>query len=223
MPDNNNKPRSVFTEMLKRETSSGKYPSEKARVSKKWLLKKARSSRYRRVGTSKLRNSEERILHKKFTRGDPESIKTRIMIGHMYLFTYDPKTKKNLEYYDTFPLVFPIERYPDGFLGVNLHYLEPLDRARLMDALYESVSDEEYDENTKLRITYDIMSGISKYRHFRPCIKRYLTSHVTSKFQKIKSEDWDNILFLTLERFEKANRRKVWNASKKEVIEKNAI
>jgi hypothetical protein len=220
---NINKPRSVFTEMIKRESRSGEYPADKAKVSQKWLLKKARSARYRRVGTSKLRRSDGKLIHRKLAREDPDSLKTRIMIGHMYLFTYNPKAKKTLEYYDTFPLVFPIERYPDGFLGVNLHYLDPLDRAILMDALYESVSDENYDENTKLRLTYNIMSGISKYRHFRPCIKRYLTSQVTSKFQKINSEDWDNIIFLPLERFEKANRRKVWNASKKEVIEKNAV
>ena len=43
--------------------------------------------------------------------------------GRMNMFFYDPKGRKTLPYYDTFPLVLPIESYPDGFLGINFHYL----------------------------------------------------------------------------------------------------
>ena len=41
--------------------------------------------------------------------------------GRLNMFTYNPKHKKTLPYYDTFPLVLPIEKYPDGFLGINFH------------------------------------------------------------------------------------------------------
>ena len=57
-------------------------------------------------------------------------------IGQMFMFFYDPKNKQTLPYYDRFPLVFPIELYSDGFLGINLHYLPQKYRANLMDALY---------------------------------------------------------------------------------------
>ena len=43
--------------------------------------------------------------------------------GRLNMFFYDPKFKKTLPYYDTFPLVLPLENYPDGFLGINFHYL----------------------------------------------------------------------------------------------------
>ena len=43
--------------------------------------------------------------------------------GKLNMFIYDPKWKKKLPYYDTFPLVLPLETYPDGFLGINMHYL----------------------------------------------------------------------------------------------------
>ena len=43
--------------------------------------------------------------------------------GRLNMFFYDPKFKKTLPYYDTFPLVLPLEPYSDGFLGINLHYL----------------------------------------------------------------------------------------------------
>jgi hypothetical protein len=65
---------------------------------------------------------------------------TENSIGKMYSFVYDPKTKEQLPYYDIYPLVFPIEYYNDGFLGINLHYLPPVLRARLMDALYETIN-----------------------------------------------------------------------------------
>ena len=34
--------------------------------------------------------------------------------GRLNMFLYDPKHKKKLPYYDTFPLVLPLERYSDG-------------------------------------------------------------------------------------------------------------
>ena len=36
--------------------------------------------------------------------------------GKLNMFVYDPKFKKQLPYYDTFPLVLPLETYSDGFL-----------------------------------------------------------------------------------------------------------
>ena len=36
--------------------------------------------------------------------------------GRLNMFIYDPKFKKTLPYYDTFPLVLPLEKYNDGCL-----------------------------------------------------------------------------------------------------------
>ena len=45
------------------------------------------------------------------------------MLGRMYMFYYDPKHKKTLKTYDRFPLIFPIKKESDGFIGMNFHYL----------------------------------------------------------------------------------------------------
>ena len=50
-------------------------------------------------------------------------LNARPSAGRMSMFIYDPKLKDKLPYYDTFPLVLPIETYSNGFLGINLHYL----------------------------------------------------------------------------------------------------
>ena len=52
-----------------------------------------------------------------------EKLSSRIVPGNMYLFMYDPKHKETLPYYDTVPLVLPFKSVPEGFLGINLHYL----------------------------------------------------------------------------------------------------
>tara|TARA_R110000824_G_scaffold49838_12_gene139697 strand:- start:2609 stop:3250 length:642 start_codon:yes stop_codon:yes gene_type:complete len=212
--------RKVFTKMLEREVSQGGYPAKKARASKKWLQQKAREAKSRTLTNSKVRNQNPNILARQLQ--TPRSLKNRIMVGNMYIFIYDPKLKNELEHYDTFPLVIPIKDYSDGFLGINLHYLDPMDRAILMDALYDNVSDNNYDENTKLLLKYETMSKASKYKYFRPCLKRYLTIHARTRFIKIESAEWDNVLFLPTERFVKSNRRQVWSESTRKVVT-NAI
>jgi hypothetical protein len=134
-------------------------------------------------------------------------------IGKMYLFNYDPKLKEILPYYDMFPLVFPIELYKDGFLGLNMHYLPPVARAQLMDALYDSINNKRFDETTQLQISYDVLRGASRYAGFKPCIKRYLFSHVRSPFLYIAPDEWDVALMLPLERFVGARKSTVQGLS----------
>ena len=123
---------------------------------------------------------------------------------------YDPKTKDTLPYYDKFPLVIPIERYPDGFLGLNLHYIHPKQRIILLDKLSEIATDNNFDANTRLRISYDYLSKASRMFEAKPCIKRYLFSHVQSRFLEITADEWDIAALLPVESFMKADKSKVF-------------
>jgi hypothetical protein len=136
-------------------------------------------------------------------------------IGDMYMFYYDPKHKETLPYYDRFPLVFPIKKAEGGFLGLNMHYLPLPLRARLMDALYDLSLNQRYDETTRLRLNYDVLNSAAKFRLFKPCIKHYLMDHMDSRFWYVYPSEWDIALFLPLERFKKANKRKVQNDSRR--------
>ena len=133
-------------------------------------------------------------------------------IGRMYLFQYDPKHKATLPYYDTFPLIFPIDKAKGGFLGINLHYLPPILRAKLMDALYDLtvMPGKPYDERTYLDLSYQILKKAAKYKAFEPCIKHYLATHVRSRFMMIDAVEWDIGLALPLARFKKATQETVW-------------
>lgn len=136
-------------------------------------------------------------------------------IGRMYHFFYDPKHKDTLPYYDRFPLVFVMDRYKDGFLGMNLHYLPPVFRARLMDRLYAITRNDAIRESEKLRLSYGLLSASAKYKYFRPCVKRYLNNHVRSRFLYIPAEEWDIALMLPTERFKKSKKNSVWRDSKR--------
>lgn len=123
-------------------------------------------------------------------------------VGNMYMFSYDPKYKNVLPYYDAYPLVIPIEFYANGFLGINLHYLPPAGRASLMGQLKKLSTDDKYNEKTKLNISYEIVRSYSRqFSGVEGCIKRYLYAHVRSQFHQVSAEDWDKTVMLPLQRW----------------------
>ncbi len=153
----------------------------------------------------------------KFSKETPQKILQRAegrtstsVLGKMYFYSYNPKWKDELPWYDTFPLVFPIERYPDGFLGLNFHYLAPKHRAILMDQLKAYANNKKFDETTKLRLTYNMLKGFTKIKRARPTVHRYLNSKINSQFVLVNADEWEVALFLPVERFKKASKKKVW-------------
>ncbi len=144
---------------------------------------------------------------------DKERLRDKSFIGRMYFYLYDPKHKDTLPYYDRFPLVIPIERYPDGFLGLNLHYIHPKRRIILLDKLSTILNNRDYDETTRFRISYDFLKRASKIYEASPCIKRYLSGHVQSRFLEITADEWDIAALLPVESFAKATASKVWSDS----------
>jgi hypothetical protein len=148
---------------------------------------------------------------------DRQRLKGGAIIGRMYFFFYDPKTKDKLPYYDRFPLVLPIEQYQDGFLGLNLHYLHPKQRIILLDKLSEYANNSKYDTTTKLRLSYDVLRRSSSISEHIPCVKKYLFSHVESRFLEIAADEWDIAALLPMESFVGASTGKVYAESRKKI------
>jgi hypothetical protein len=146
---------------------------------------------------------------------DRERLKGTSLIGKMYFYFYDPKTKESMPYYDQFPLVIPIEKYNDGFLGLNLHYIHPKHRMILLDKLSDTMSNDTYDEKTKLKINYRYLAAASRIFEANPCIKRYLFTQIQSRFLEITADEWDIAALLPLESFVGATTSKVYADSRK--------
>lgn len=139
-----------------------------------------------------------------------QTLTSRLMPGNMYLFVYDPKHKKTLPYYDTFPLVLPFNLVQDGFLGINLHYLPYMARFRLLGELSKLATDKSMSENTRIRFSWQLLNSSTKYLAATQCVKHYLKEHVQSSFLKISFTDWITASMLPIEGFRKENKTTVW-------------
>jgi hypothetical protein len=138
-------------------------------------------------------------------------------LGKLYCFYYDPKGKESLPYYDRFPMVLAIEKYNDGFLGLNLHYLPFNYRLAFLGKLLKFAVQGEPGEIDRLRVTYDILVASKRLKEFRPCIKRYLSGHIQSKILAIQPNEWDIAAFLPLQQFRGAKSQEVWQESLEEI------
>ena len=134
-------------------------------------------------------------------------------IGKMYMFFYDPKMKDTLPYYDRFPLVFPFKRVPGGFMGLNMHYIPYQMRVMLLQRLMDFATDKTLTENTRLKLSWRLIAGVSKFKWAEPCVKHYLNDHIRSTFRKIDAPDWTTAMLLPVEQFVGANKNKVWKDS----------
>jgi hypothetical protein len=122
-------------------------------------------------------------------------------IGGMFFFLYSPKYKDKLPYYDKFPLVIPFGVEPGTFIGLNLHYAPSSDRIRILqylDRVRAKKSTREY-----ATISYQTLKVAVKADVYKPCIHRYLTSHLRSRLVKVNMNEWENIAALPVAQWRK--------------------
>lgn len=193
----------IFDNILKQGARQGIVPA-RTKFAREWYRSAAENLYSRRISADTILKDETRVVD-------------NITYGYMYGFVYDPKWKKELPYYDQFPLIFPVEFHQDGFTGINFHYLPHVLRAKLMDALYTTINNRLYNDTTKIRISYDVLKGASRFRAFKPTLKKYLRNHIRSNFLQISSKEWDIALFLPTENFKKATKDQVWSDSRKKM------
>jgi len=142
---------------------------------------------------------------------------SKTAVGTMQMFFYDPKTKKNLPFYDKFPLAVIVGPAPGGFYGLNLHYLPPVLRAKLLDALMEVTNNNKFDDTTKFKISYEILQRAGSMKFYKPCFKHYLNNHVASHFGRVSASDYEVAVFLPTASWSGANANTVYKNSRKQI------
>ena len=141
-------------------------------------------------------------------------------VGQMFMFNYQPANRIKLPYYDTFPLIFILRLDNDGFLGINLHYLPPQLRLLLFKMLMKFASGGFESKDTRLVLFYEYLMRQPTFRHYiKPCIKKYLYHRIDSYILRIPPEDWYIAVFLPLSRFKKKYRNKVWEETRRKILE----
>ena len=122
----------------------------------------------------------------------------------LHFFRYDPKLKATLPYYDTFPLVMPIQAAKGGFLGINFHYLPIPLRMRLLETLDRRGFTGNY-------------SKLKNIREVKPTIKHYLRRQFVSGFLELEEDDYAPAIFMPVAQFRKASASQVWRDSRRKI------
>ena len=181
----------------------------RTKESREWFMNKAKNMR--------------NINREKLIREEPLQQRTALrnlsrtgLVGTMQMFFYDPKHKETLPYYDLFPLIIVVGPAKGGFYGLNLHYLPPILRAKMLDSLMDTANMKATDD-AKFQITYKKLQAVSNLKYYEPCFKHYLTKHVKSKFAEVPMPEWEIATFLPTAQFRKANSKKVYADSRKTI------
>jgi hypothetical protein len=119
--------------------------------------------------------------------------------GRMSMFFYDPKFKSRLPYYDTFPLVLPLEPMKGGFIGLNFHYLPYGARFKFLQQLQRYASNGKFNASTRIQASYN---SIKSNKYTKVAIKRYLWSHVRSNFLRVNVDEMALASYLPVAQFQ---------------------
>lgn len=125
-------------------------------------------------------------------------------VGNLYFFRYDPKHRLTLPLYDKYPLTIVVERYTDGFLGLNLHYLSRGGRAGALNSFAKFADNRKINKaptsghgmtNWELLVNYSSsMRGMANRT-----VHRYLFTHVRSQFIRIDPDEYDKAVQLPID------------------------
>lgn len=182
----------TLAKKLKESFQNKSYPTLQVSA-QQWLRDKGR--------THAKENKARRTARKQNLMSDESKFvaKDSIQVGQMFTYAYDAKHKDTLKYWDYHPVVFPIEITTNGILGLNLHYIQPMLRAKLLDALLDIPEDR--TDNQKIKMSYDIVMSFASSDLAKPTIHRYLNSHIKGHVVEVPREDWDYVAFLPLADF----------------------
>jgi len=178
--------KNLFKELEIEAFRAGITPRTKESV--EWFRKKVRQLFRGRT----INNRSSLLQNEELTRSARPD--TSGPVGNMYMYFYDPKYKQTLPYYDGFPLILMLGPAEGGFYGLNLHYLPPMMRAKVLNAVLGG-------------------EGIPQ-NFFAPAMKRYLFSQVRSQFALVDKPEWEIATFLPTANWNKASASKVYADSR---------
>lgn len=157
-----------------------------------WFEEKALSVKSGGSARNKILDAEER-----------HTDQTRELVGNMYFFRYDPKFKMTLPMYDKYPLVIVIDRYNDGFLGLNTHYLTRGQRGRMVSLFNDFYTKKKLFNGVTSggKSNWDLIqsatNGIEGFA--KQSVKRYLYTHIRSQLIRIDKTEYDKAIQLPID------------------------
>lgn len=164
--------------------SKKKYTSQEMQ---RWLFEKAAQTKNPTIA--------RRLVVSNDQRGRSITI-----LNRMYFFRYNPVGRYTLPKYDKFPMCIPIQRYSNGFLGLNLHYLPADARMKMIEMVLTTGGVFADADVTAMRVNYQLIKASAALESLAgPCIHRYLFSQVRSRFIEILPSEYEMAVQLPVE------------------------
>ncbi|QIG68020.1 DNA end protector protein during packaging [Rhizobium phage RHph_Y68] len=136
--------------------------------------------------------------------------------GTIMTYLYDAKHADTLEFWDRAPLIIFLDVQKNGnILALNLHYLPPNVRAKILALLMKTVTATKLRHDVRMRLTYAMCQQIAAYQPLQFCLKSYIPNRITSKVVRIQPQDWAAAIFFPSDRFVGKSNRYVWAQSRK--------
>lgn len=187
---------------------------KRGRLAQDWFRRTIREL----FGDTPIRGREQLVQAENTTTRTPQQIRGR-RAGRLFMFVYNPKLRKQLPFYDRFPMVFVLEFRREGFLGLNMHYLPIKLRLQLFNKLTILLNTQNMNENTRLRLSYQIIKNATKFHNALPLVREYKNRYIRSRMLEVQARDWEIAMFLPAEQFKKRGKQTIWAETRKEIRE----
>lgn len=181
---------------------------------------------YFRVNVSKNFNpSRDKFLQSNYRK--KLSTQSTQLIGKLYFFKYEAEEAgdRSLNVFDQYPMVFFFNfvrtKEGNGLLyGLNIHYLAPRYRQALLEKLLVTKSSNKINDNTRMKITWNIIKSLVNSKIAHKAIHAYRTDRFMSKLVEVPAPDWSIAVFLRLEKFVHLGDNKISHSSVRKRINK---
>ena len=170
-------------------------------LSKKYLLDKRAAERSHQWFNQQVQKLSQQVSARSLM-ANAQRRQDYFIPGQMYMYFYHPVGVDTLPYYDQFPLVIPFSQDAETFTGINFHYLPPRLRMILLVNLLDFATDPKVkSDDTRLKLQWSFIRGVSKYKGVQHAVKKYRKDHVASSFLAVPATQWFNAVMLPVEQF----------------------
>lgn len=138
----------------------------------------------------------------------------RRLLGQVVLFRYKPSSQ--VKFFDRYPLVIITNITGSGFSGINLHYIPPMDRMRMILLMGSLLFNRKETDIQKIRVK--VLSLLNKKifaKYYGTVFNNYTTKNILGKPKITTPEEWTNFAFLPV--FKGINPSKLYSEVLKEV------
>lgn len=187
---------------FKKDRLDSKGKAKKESSSIKWFSDQMK--------TTKLDEKETKtIITEKTTRQFPYK-----KPGYVYMFRYVPPDKKDMPFYDEYPLILTLGFSGNTVFGINLHYVPVRTRLAMVLLILKSLTNDK--DNAKIRMENVIRSSIFR-KYIDVLGEQFFFMGIKSKIRHVTPDEFVIMSFLPTYKFRKKSKSQILSTVKSEV------